>query len=227
MPTKICTCCGYTKSIDSFCKDARDLRRGGIGRQNKCKSCEKQYREANKKIISSNKKKYYSKNSEKIKERSKSRYYNNREGILLKQKEYYDKNKVNWKKYGKKRRENMGDLEKFSLRVRQRISRSVKRKSDSSEKILGCDLAYFANYLGGFPSFNQHLDHIVPCSLADNKAESVALNHYSNFQLMNAKDNLKKGNRYVSRKSLKRVFKNHPNPNLIAEILQSKNINIK
>ena len=44
---------------------------------------------------------------------------------------------------------------------------------------------------------NIHLDHIVPLSLGETEEEIIALNHYSNFQPLPPKDNLKKNNKLI------------------------------
>ena len=65
---------------------------------------------------------------------------------------------------------------------------------------------------------NLHLDHVVPISLAQTEDEAYLLNHYSNYQLLSADENLTKGNRYVNPTNLKRVLEHHPEPNKIKEI---------
>jgi len=40
-----------------------------------------------------------------------------------------------------------------------------------------------------------HLDHIYPVSLAKSEEEIIKLNHYTNFQPLWAKENIRKGNR--------------------------------
>ena len=63
-----------------------------------------------------------------------------------------------------------------------------------------------------------HLDHVVPMSLAQTEDEAILLSHYSNYQLLSADENQRKGNRYVNPLNLARVLEHHPNPDKIREI---------
>ena len=63
-----------------------------------------------------------------------------------------------------------------------------------------------------------HLDHVIPISLAETEDEVILLNHYSNYQLLSADENLAKGNLYVNPVNLARVLEHHPEPNKIKEI---------
>ena len=40
-----------------------------------------------------------------------------------------------------------------------------------------------------------HIDHIIPLATAKTEEEVIKLNHYTNLQLLKAKDNLKKGSK--------------------------------
>jgi hypothetical protein len=42
-----------------------------------------------------------------------------------------------------------------------------------------------------------HIDHIKPIALATTEEEVIKLNHYTNLQPLWAKDNLKKGAKYL------------------------------
>lgn len=76
------------------------------------------------------------------------------------------------------------------------------RKSKKTEEILGCNIDYFIDYLLKTYENNYgykwdgiekvHIDHIVPLSIANNEKEVIKLCHYSNLQLLKAKDNMKK-----------------------------------
>ena len=93
---KVCKCCNKTLSIDNFIKDK--TRTDGLYVY--CKACNKgkrkAFREANKDILSVQKKRYYSNNKDSISERKKLKYSLNKTDILfLKNKRL--KNSI-WKK---------------------------------------------------------------------------------------------------------------------------------
>jgi hypothetical protein len=94
--------------------------------------------------------------------------------------------------------------------IRSLIYDSFKRgcnntfqKDTSTEDILGCSVSEFISYIQsqfkeGMTIGNHgewHLDHIYPVSLARDKDHLLELNHYTNFQPLWAKDNLKKSNK--------------------------------
>ena len=76
-------------------------------------------------------------------------------------------------------------------------------KKESTEKILDCSIDFFINYL--LQTFKDnygyeyngiekvHIDHIIPLATAKTEEDVIKLCHYSNLQLLKAKDNLKKG----------------------------------
>ena len=75
-------------------------------------------------------------------------------------------------------------------------------KSKKTEKILGCNFEDFHNYLlqtfrdnyGYEYNFKEevHIDHIIPLVTAKTEDEVTKLNHYTNLQLLKAKDNMEK-----------------------------------
>jgi hypothetical protein len=95
-------------------------------------------------------------------------------------------------------------------RVRVLISRAINGWSSfegiRTEEIVGCDFETFyyhlertfvENYsiLPDWDEFDMHIDHIVPVSSASTRDELIALNHFTNLQLLLATDNLSKSNR--------------------------------
>ena len=76
-------------------------------------------------------------------------------------------------------------------------------KKESTEKILDCSIDFFINYL--LQTFKDnygyeyngiekvHIDHIIPLATAKTEEDVIKLCHYSNLQLLKAKDNLEKG----------------------------------
>ena len=236
---KKCTKCGEVKSLDEFgnSKCRKD------GKQYKCKVCckeyqrnnkekisqyRKDYRKENKDSIKSSKQLYYSNNKEKIKEYSKEYYNFNQEKIDKKKKEWRDKNRRKINKYKNLRKEK-DPLFKLSGNIRRLLLQSLKnqgyKKNTKTYNILKCEFDFFMEFLNGIASNgyqygfgNLNLDHVIPISLAETEDEAYLLNHYSNYQLLSADENIVKGNRYVNPLNLARVLEHHPNPDKIREI---------
>ena len=120
--------------------------------------------------------------------------------------------------YVMKRRFN-NPLSKFSNNIRGHIHRYLKgKKNKKSEEILGITFKQFQEKIGVIKKGVQ-LDHIVPLSWANTEEEIYCLNHYSNFQLLDAFKNRSKSNRYCLRLNLKKVKKEHNNKALLQKIL--------
>ena len=95
--------------------------------------------------------------------------------------------------------------------IRSRIRQAIKnyKKRYKTEKLIGCTFEYFKEHIAkqfkpGMSWDNHafdtwHIDHIIPVSHFDlsNPEEQKKAFHYTNCQPLWAKDNLKKGNRYV------------------------------
>lgn len=87
--------------------------------------------------------------------------------------------------------------------IRASFNRRGFRKSKHTEEIIGCDTEFLCDYL--CKTFLQrygteydgkesvHIDHIKPLSNAKTEQDVKRLCHYSNLQLLKAKDNLYKG----------------------------------
>lgn len=157
----------------------------------------KQYQESHKEILKEKHKIYIEKNKEKIKK------YN---------KEWEEKNKEYRNKYNQKlKKEKMekDNIYKLKVNIRHMINASFKRKrykkNQKSEKIIGCNTGFFADYLLQTYKKNYgyewdgkekvHIDHIIPLSEAKTEQEVIKLCHYKNLQLLKAKDNLQKYNK--------------------------------
>ena len=210
---KKCTKCGEVKSLDNFGRHKGH----NDGKRSHCKSCCKHYYKI-----------YRQNNKEKIKISKQD----NKEKIKEYNKEYYSKNKDRLIKetslYSKEKREN-DSLYKLRSIISHRIRQSIKRQGYSKKtktyNILKCEYYFFIEFLNGVASNgytygvgNLHLDHVVPISLAETEEEILLLCHYSNYQLLNATENVSKGNRYVNPLNLARVLEHHPNPDKIREI---------
>jgi hypothetical protein len=117
------------------------------------------------------------------------------------------KNTAKWTKQKRK----TDDIFRFKSNVRGLIYSSFKRKvnndwkkNSKTEDILKCKLDFFKNYIESkftkdmtFENYGKwHLDHIKPLALAKSEEDVILLNHYTNFQPLWAKDNLKKRDKY-------------------------------
>lgn len=168
----------------------------------------KAHREYYKKIkdeYSKRNRRYYLKNTEQVKEKT-AKY---RETHKEERKQYLKDNKEHIAKlhneYLTNRRENEKEY-KLLTNLRNLIRVSFKnkgyKKNTKTEKILGCDIKYFIDYL--LKTFKDnygyewdgvepvHIDHIIPLATATTEQDIIKLCHYTNLQLLKAKDNLEK-----------------------------------
>ena len=88
--------------------------------------------------------------------------------------------------------------------IRKSFIRRGETKSKRTEEILGCSIDFFINYLIKTyeNNYNEkwdwkylketHIDHIKPLAEVNTKEEVIELCHYTNLQLLKAKDNLDK-----------------------------------
>lgn len=222
METKICRICEVEKPLTEYTKSGKYYR-------SECKECHnniirlwrknnkehiKQYRKRyckkHEKLYKKSSKKYYENNKEKINKRHKIYRDNNKDKKNMYDKIYYQKNKEKvksrTKKYTSERKKNDA-LYKLKCNVRGMIYISFYKKNyikkENTEKILGCSIEYFINYLLNTYKNNYgvewdgkekvHIDHIVPLAQANNEEEVIRLCNYKNLQLLKAEDNLKKG----------------------------------
>ena len=194
---KICNECNISLQITNFYNKPNS--KGGVNA--KCKDCIKKLRDPNKR------KQYYKNNINKFKEYQKLFNINN----LTYAKEYYTLNKdtinLNRRQWSKNKRKN-DSLFKLSHNIRSLIYCSFKnqftKKSKKTIEILGCSFEEFKVHLE--KQFDDKMnwdnqgsywdmDHIKPVSLATNEQELLELNHYTNFQPLYWKDNIKKSNK--------------------------------
>lgn len=175
----------------------------------KIKEYKKIYYQENLEKIKQRHKYQYEKNKNKILAQNKVYREIHKDKDKENHKKYYEnhKNKIiaRTTEYGKQRRK-QDKIYKFKCQVRHLIGLSFTRKgyikSKKTEEILGMDLLNFYNYLlrtfknnygyewDGIESV--HIDHIIPLSMAKTEKEVISLCHYTNLQLLKAKDNLQK-----------------------------------
>lgn len=163
-----------------------------------CKECEKRRTKS-----------FYTENKEEVLQKQRQYYKDNRKLMLERKKEYADTHKEQLRlyhtKYVKDRRRN-DEIFKFKSQIRHLINMSFRRqglqKWGKTEEIVGCDLKYLREHLLKTYKKNYgyewngkeevHIDHIKPLATAKNEEEILKLCHYTNLQLLKAKDNIDK-----------------------------------
>jgi len=221
METRICKKCGVEKSIDEF--SARfNKKYNKYYIRYECKECQREYsRENTKRYYKTEqgkhkKEEYLKKNRNEILEKARKRtaMYRkmHKDEIHAKNKIYRLKNKEKINKYFNNKYKN--DYEhRFKCNLRTMIRMSFKRKgkmkSKHMEEILGCDVEFLMSYLPKTYEENYdekwdwsllgtvHIDHKKPLKYASNEKEIEKLCHYTNLQLLKAKDNLRKQAKYI------------------------------
>lgn len=216
METRICKKCGIEKPLDDFNKSYNKKYKKYYSRY-KCKDCEREYLRNNaKKYYNSEqgKKKrqeYLQNNREEILEKNRKRTAlyreTHKEEIHSKNKIYRLNNKEKINKYFNNRYKNDYEYRfKCNIRTMMRMSfrRKGKMKNKHLEEILGCNIEFLINHLIATyeDNYNEkwedeylsevHIDHIKPLKYANTEEEIEKLCHYTNLQLLKAKDNLKK-----------------------------------
>ena len=204
-----CNECGFSKEESEFYK------RNGKPRTNMCKSCKREYN-----------KKHYIDNRDLYIKRSKEWHDENKEQHNLNNRNNYQKNKESYKARAKDRHYKLmkeDEIYRLSQNIKTLIRQSFKynnhKKETKTTSILGCSIEFFKEWINGVSDMESHMDHIIPSSWSTTKKEVVALNHYSNFRLLNYKENIEKGNRYSSREDIRVVVDNHNDLDTIYNIL--------
>lgn len=170
----------------------------------------KAWYEENKEDVREKQKKYYEDNKEMISTRNKQYREENREKILEQKKKYFAEHKKYFYEYRANRMRN--DLDwAMKQKIRWNISNAFRRtgytKKSQAYKIIGLTYEAFRVYLLQTYKDNYgeewdgktpiHLDHIIPLATAKSEDDVIRLCHYTNLQLLKAKDNLAKGSKIV------------------------------
>lgn len=171
------------------------------------------YREKNKEEVLENTKKWAKDNPEKCAKISKKWRDANKEKLNAYAKKYQEENKediLERRRFNTRKKKSEDPIFKFCENVRSLINISFKKyinskKSKKTEEILGCTLEFFVSYilnlcspyitLKDFSRYGYHLDHIIPISSAKSQKEVIKLNHYTNFQPLWWRDNIRKSNK--------------------------------
>lgn len=150
-------------------------------------------------------------NKEHIKEYARNYDDEHREEKRQRDRKWRDNNRDKYREYQKKdlQRRMNDPILKVELQLRNMINTSFRRKGHTKnnklEKIVGLNSKDMVNYL--LETFKDnygyewnkieplHIDHIKPLSTANTEEEVIKLCHYTNLQLLKAKDNLEKGSK--------------------------------
>lgn len=240
---KICCKCNVVKNFSEFSK--RKSTKDGMNFR--CKACIREYvkfsklTEREKKAIrdlenikkkreekrKEKTRKWREKNKERIKEQVKQYQEANKEKIFKYKKKYKEDNREKTNKHAKSRRE-IDNLYRLKLNTRKASKKYlIDGKSKRTREILGMEFKDFQNYLGKEYTEDMHLDHIIPLNWAINDDEVYTLNHYSNFQIINAEENLSKSDRYCKSENLKKVLDNHNDLTKLNKIIERNSDKIK
>lgn len=152
------------------------------------------------------------KNREYVRKKARQYAKDNKDTIYEKRKIYNAKNADKlreWRRENKRKRKSIDPLYKLSEQTRTLINNSFRRqgykKNSKTYEIVGIDYKTFFDYL--LKTFKNnygyewdgieevHIDHIIPVATATTKEEIIKLCHYTNLQLLKAKDNLEKSDK--------------------------------
>lgn len=209
---KKCSKCKLSKLLREFNKDG--AKKDGL--RSYCRECQNEYNQ--KKETKEYKKQWYQAYKEEIKESQKQWCSDNKEKVQQYYKQWYKENEKGAKEYKKqwhqtykdeinlhaqKRYEN--DLQyKLALNLRTRINQAIKikQRGGSAVRDLGCSITEFQQFIAQKFQLNMswenygawHLDHIIPLASFDltDRLQFLKACHYTNYQPLWAKDNLKK-----------------------------------
>jgi hypothetical protein len=217
---KQCNKCNIVNSVGEFSKEKKN--RDGL--RGECNVCRKKYAEDNREKIADKSKKWREENEEKIKEKRKKYYKANKERLADYNKKYM-KGYLN--KY-KKTRIKTDSLFKLTTNTRRAVTRYLRDgKNKRTKEIIGIGFKEFQTYLGKEYTEGMHLDHIIPLSWANNDEEVYILNHYSNFQIITAEDNIAKSDTYCKSENLNKVLDNHNDLAKLNKIIERNSDKIK
>ena len=183
---------------------------------------QKEYYENNKDIILKKQSQYYKqhrdeinkKRKEYLKEYSKKYYETHKEQIKEYNKKYRQEHKDKTREKSKRHYYNVlknNELLLFKKRIRGLIRTSLDRKgqikNSYTEEILGCNMDFFIDYLIKTYENNYkekwdwkylkdvHIDHVIPLASVNTEEDVIRFCHYTNLQLLKAKDNLRKSDK--------------------------------
>jgi hypothetical protein len=213
MKTKKCIKCGVSKNRTKEYFNPRKTSKDGF--RNECKDCMNLYKKSKIDLVKNRDRgKKYRENLkqndpikfELISERTRNTTKEYRKkGVYPNGETVKQVRKRNSRTRYEKIRKNPFSL--MIMNIRSLVALHIKKKSMSTENILGCDWETFrqhieTKFVDGMNWNNHgregwHYDHIIPISSARNEEELYRLNHYSNFQPLWWQDNIKKSNKIL------------------------------
>lgn len=179
--TKTCSTCGRELPVDMF----GISKKNPDGRRYECRDCRRKSSRT-----------YAKKNKDKIRNRHKEFYLKHKEEIRFELNEHR-KNKICTDSVYRLKMA-ISDAMRAAMRYKKTF-----RENTIIENYTGINGTIFKKYLlktfkdkygyewDGVEPVN--IDHIIPISAAKTREEVVALSHFSNLQLLKAKDNIAKG----------------------------------
>lgn len=140
---------------------------------------------------------------------------NNKDKRVISRKKLYDKNRLKEFEYAKKykaKRKAVDPVFKLVELIRTRIWHTLHKKNFKKNKrfkeYIGCtveelvihlECKFDANMNWSNHGSYWHLDHIIPLDSASTIEEVMKLNHYTNLQPLEAKENLRKSNKILAK----------------------------
>ena len=175
---KQCSKCKETKPYEDFSKD-KNRKDGHYAR---CKLCTSAY-----------KKTYYSKNKEEVKSKVKEYYLNNRDLCKERMQTYYENNKSYFQEYKAKYYEkNKAHYVAYSTFRKSRVKKATPDWLSDDDRLRIAHMYKLRELKSFVEGEEYHVDHIVPL-----RGENVCGLHVPwNLQLLPAKENLSKGNKF-------------------------------
>ncbi|HUV84598.1 MAG TPA: hypothetical protein VMV86_02765 [Methanosarcinales archaeon] len=181
---KKCSKCKISKDTSEFYKD--NSKKDGL--RSHCKDCVKQY------------KKQYNQDNKEVINQYKKRYYQDNKEIIIKKDCSYQR-----------KRYNADPAFRLLNKLRTRLKHAVNNhsKAATTKELIGCDMEFLLAWLNmtavsrGYKNFNSknysgkdyHIDHKTPCASFDlsKPEEQKKCFHWTNLQILTAKENLIKG----------------------------------
>lgn len=131
---------------------------------------------------------------------------NNKDKKAVIAKRYYQNNKEKVNEYVKRWKRTKRSINaKLIDNYRSRINKAVTRKSNSTKKLLGCDIDFLIKYLENkfkkgmtWDNYGEwHIDHIIPCASFNltNQEELTKCFNYCNLQPLWAEENRAKSDK--------------------------------
>lgn len=212
METKFCCKCERDLPLSMFHKDKS--RKDGLSCY--CKECRLTYaKEHHIKVRDKHKeykKKYWGENKHRFVEERRKYREEHREYMKIWHKQDYAKNKhkiLSEAYKHKKERLKNDPIFKYKENVRHLIYCSFKRKghkkTSNTQEIIGCTFeqlkehlnkTFYENYGVEYDGTQEvHIDHITPLATAKTEEDVIKLCHFSNLQLLKAKDNIEKSDK--------------------------------